>query len=264
MVESKIGIVILGTNAYSVLMVRFVKRFMQFYKGNRKIKFFLFSDVDPHDYLPEGIDYEFIYTTNSSWVDGTNLKFKSILSLEKDGEFGKTFTDNDVEYLYYLDADSNIDKEFTEDWFLGDSVAGQHFADQTWMKDKKGFERNPRSKAYVPLNTSLPQVYTYGAFWGGKVEWVINFCRTMLEWQQADKSWGYEPSVNDESFSNAYFHFNPPSKLVLTNEFKFLVSDKGGIQEMRNMSTNVEQIKKDLLLYRNDNINIQNGKVVKE
>ena len=257
MVEGKIGIVLLGTNAYSVLMVRFVKRFMQFYKGNRKIKFFLFSDIDPKPYLPDGIDYEFIYTTNKSWVDGTNLKFKSILSLREEDL-------DECDWIYYLDSDTNINTEFTEDWFLGDSVAGQHFNDQGCMlTEGRPYERNPRSKAYIPRDTKLPQIYLYGAFWGGKVDWVIQFCKTMLEWQKADKSWGYEPAVNDESFSNCYFHYNPPSKVILTSEFKFLVSDKGGIQNMRNMSTDVEQIKKDLLLYRNDNINIQHGKVIK-
>lgn len=252
---NKIGIVILGTNAYSVLMIRFVKRFMQFYKGNRKIKFFLFSDLDPKDYLPEGIDYEFIYTTNKNWVDGTNLKFKSILSIPKE------YLD-ECSQIYYLDADTNINKDFTEEWFLGDLVAGQHYADQGSMKEIKNFERNPRSKAYVPYDTKLPQVYTYGAFWGGSIENIIRFCQTMLEWQIADKSWGYEPGVNDESFSNCYFHYNPPTKLVLTNEFAFAVSDKGGIGDPRHMDLDVEAIKNLLKLHKNDNIDIQHGKVI--
>ena len=227
---------------------------MQFYKGERKIKFFLFSDINPKDYLPKGVDYVYIHTTNANWVDGTNLKFKSFLSLK----------DNllDISHLYYYDADTNISKEFTEEWFLGDSVAGQHYADESWMKEKKGFERNPRSKAYVPFDTKLKQVYTYGAFWGGSVEWVMNFCKTMLEWQLADKQWGYEPCTNDESFSNAYFHYNPPSKLVLCKDFAFDISDKGGIGETRDMNLNISGITEELKLYKNDNINIQDGKVI--
>ena len=251
--EKKIGIVVLGTNAYFPLLVRFVKRFMQFYKGKREIKFFLFTDIDPKDSIPEGIDIKYIHTTNKSWVDGTNLKFSSILSIK----------DEDVKWIYYFDADTNINKDFTEDWFLGDSVAGQHYGDQGIMLEKgRPYERNPRSKAYIPKDTNLPQTYLYGAFWGGGKEWVINFCQTMLDWQKADKSWGYEPAVNDESFSNAYFHYNPPSKIVKSNEFKFLISDKGGIGETRNMKLNIEKFKQDLILYKNNNINIAHGKVV--
>lgn len=249
----KIGIVILATHSYFCLGVRFIKRFMQFYSGKEEIKFFFFSDENPSEYLPEKRNYEvqYIHTTNTNWVEGTNLKFKSILQLGN----------SDADYLFYFDADTNVNQSFTEEWFLGDSVAGQHYGDQTWMKTVKGFERNPRSKAYVPRDTKLHQVYTYGAFWGGSKEWVMNFCRTMLEWQKADRSWGYEPGTNDESYSNAYFHYNPPSKLVLSKDFQFLISDKGGIGETRIMNLDVREIKRDLLKNRNKNINIQYRKV---
>lgn len=227
---------------------------MHHYKGDKTIIFYIFTDKDPEEYLPADIDYRYHYTTNRSWVDGTNLKFVSILKLEN----------CEADYLFYFDADTNVDKDFTEEWFLGDSVAGQHYGDQTWMKEKKGFERNPRSKAYIPLNTPLPQVYTYGAFWGGTRKWVMNFCKTMLEWQKADKSWGYEPGTNDESFSNAYFHYNPPSKLVLCKDFKFLISDKGGIGQTRDMNLNVSTLLNDIKSLRNKNFDIKNGKIVEE
>lgn len=252
----KIGIVTLATNAYFVLGVRFIKRFMQFYKGSADITFFFFSDISPMDYLPDTLppqyEVDYIHTTNKNWVEGTNLKFTSILTLK----------DRDVDYIFYFDADTNVDKDFTEEWFLGDSVAGQHFGDQDWMKTVKGYERNPRSKAYVPRDTKLPQVYTYGAFWGGKKEWVMSFCTTMLEWQKADRAWHYEPGTNDEAYSNAYFHFNPPSKLVLCKDFKFLISDKGGIGDPRYMDLDVSHIKLLLKAAKNFPINIQNGKVI--
>lgn len=249
--NQRIGIVILMTNAYLCLGVRFVKRFMQFYKGNRKIKFFLFADEDPKDYLPEEIDYEYIHTTNKSWVDGTNLKFNSILSLK----------DRDVDFLLYTDADTNIDKEFVEDWFIGDLVGGQHYADQSWMKDKKGFDRNPKSKAYIPYNTGLEETYFYGAILAGKKDNVIEMCKTLKEWQDADHQVGYEAPVNDESYIQRYFHFNRP-KVIPTSEFQFLISDKGGIGETRNVHLNIEKLKEDLLLYKNRNIDIKHGKVV--
>jgi hypothetical protein len=120
----KIGRCVLATNAYFVLGIRFIKRFMRFYKGDKEIVFYLFTDTDPKDYLPEGINCEFIYTKNSGWVEGVNLKFSSILKLGSRG----------VDYLFFFDADTNIYRSFTEEWFLGESVAGQHFGDQSWMK----------------------------------------------------------------------------------------------------------------------------------
>ena len=252
----RIGVVVLATNAYFVLGVRFVKRFMQFYKGREKIKFFFLSDVNPHDYLPDDIDVEYIYTSNSNWVDGTNLKFISIIGLEN------RKVDVNVDYLFYFDADTNVDKPFTEEWFLGNMVGGQHYGDQTWMLENKPYDRNPKSKAYIPKDTTLPQMYFYGAFFGGTKDNMISFCKKMREYQLADKAWGYEPGVNDESYINREFHFNPPEKIVLSNEFKFLISDKGGIGETRNMRLDVSKIKADLLKNRSNNINIQGNKVI--
>lgn len=249
----KIGIVILCTNAYFILGIRFVKRFMYFYKGGGDITFFLFTDTDPKEYLPEGIKYEYIHTSHKDWRDGTNAKFTSILSLEN----------RDIDFYFYFDADTNVDKDFTDEWFLGNSVAGQHYGDQGHMlKEGRPFERNPRSKAYIPFDTPLYQVYLYGAFWGGSKEWVMNFCRTMMEWQKADKSWGYEPGVNDESFSNAYFHYNPPEKIVLCKDFKFLISDKGGIGETRRTNLDISKIKKELRENKDKLVDIQYGKLV--
>jgi hypothetical protein len=248
-----IGIVVLATNAYFVLGVRFIKRFMNYYKGDKSITFYFFSDNNPKDYIPNNIDVEYFHVINNNWVDGTNLKFTSILSI------------NDrlkSDYLFYFDADTNVNSDFTEDWFLGDLVGGQHYADQSWMKEVKGFDRNPQSKAYVPLDTKLLQMYYYGAFFGGTSQNMINFCEIMRFYQLEDKKIPYEPGVNDESYINCYFHFNPPTKVVLCTEFAFAISDKGGIGETRNVNLDVNNIKKLLLINKDNLINIQNNKVV--
>lgn len=248
--NKNIGIVVLATNAYFVLGVRLIKRFMQYYKGDYNITFYFFSDTDPKDYLPDNIDVEFFYTTNNSWADGTNLKFTSILSI---GDRLKS------DWLFYFDADTNVNNDFTEEWFLGDSVAGQHYGDQSWMLEKKVYDRNPLSKAYVPEDTTLPQMYFYGAFWGFLSQTAIEFCKIMLSWQLEDKKIPYEPDVNDESYSNKYFHYNPPTKVVLSKDFPFAISDKGGIGETRRMDLDVKNIKNELLKLKDKNINIQSN-----
>lgn len=249
----KIGIVILATNAYFVLGIRLIKRFMQFYKGDKHIIFYFFSDNNPADYIPADIDVEFFYVTNNNWVDGTNLKFVSVQSI---GDRLKS------DYLFYFDADTNINNNFTEEWFLGDMVGGQHYGDQSWMKNEKGFDRNPVSKAYVPRDTSLPQMYYYGAFFGGTTENMLNFCNLMRYYQLEDKKIPYEPGVNDESYINREFHFNPPTKVVLCQNFAFAISDKGGIGDPRYMDLDVNKIKEALLFHKDDNINITNGIVI--
>ena len=226
----KIGIAILCTNGYFPLGIRLVKRFNYFYMGENEIRFILFTDTNPADYLPGYINYEWRELRNKNWVEGTNSKFNSILSLEN----------SDLDYIFYLDADTNVDKDFG-DWFIGDLVAGQHYADESYMLNDKAYERNPKSMAYIPKDTKLPQMYYYGAFWGGTKERIMEFCRTMIKWQKADKEWGFEPVWNDESYSNKYFHYNQP-KAILCKDFPFIVSDKGGIGETRNTNLDVERL----------------------
>lgn len=248
---SKIGIVVLATNAYFVLGVRFIKKFMHHYKGDSEIKFYFFSDEDPKDYLPDNINVEFHFTKHKSWVDATNSKFLSIISLK----------DCDSDYLYYFDADTNVSKDFTEEWFLGDLVGGEHYGNRSWLKNGAGFDRFEKSKAYVPLDSPLPYTYHYGAFFGGKKDRVVDFCKTLREWQIEDKKINYEPGVNDESYINAYFHYNPPTT-VPCEKFMFNISDKGGIGETRRTNLNVEEIKKNLLLHSGKLIDIQHGKLI--
>ena len=225
--QCEIGIVIVATNAYADLGIRFIKKFMHFYRGIHDIAFYVFSDVDVEDFLPESIPEQFtvytIRTKHKSWVDATNSKFTNIELLSRCSS----------DYLFYFDADTNIDKPFTEEWFLGDMVGGQHFGDTTFMKDKKNFERAPFSKAYIPEDTKLPQMYFYDAFFGGRKDNVMAFCDKLIKWQKEDKSIGFEPCVNDESYINKEFHFNPPTKIVPSDKFEFLISDKGGLNNTR-------------------------------
>lgn len=232
----KIGIVVIATNAYFVLGIRFIKKFMHHYKGDSKIQFHFFSDTNPEDYLSDNINIKYYYERHKEWVEGTNSKFKNIISLEE----------YDDDYLFYFDADTNVGIDFTEEWFLGDLVGGEHFGNRDWLRDGNGFDKNPQSKAYVDPNSQLPKTYYYGAFFGGKKNKVIEFCKTLREWQLEDKKIAYEPGVNDESYINAYFHYNPP--LMISNEnFPFLVSDKGGLGETRNPNLDIESYKKILL-----------------
>lgn len=228
----RIGIVVICTNAYFILGLRFIKKFMKHYKGENKIVFYLFTDTDPIPYAPN-LNIRYFHTVHKHWQDGTNSKFKNMLELK----------DEPCDSFYYFDADTNIDKDFTE-WFLGDLVGGEHY-NNSWEQEKP-YDRNPLSRSYVPKDTPLLQMYFYGAFFGGKKEQVLAFCQTNYDNQEADKLIGYEPCWNDESYINHYFHYHPPT-VVPTDQFAFCISDKGGIGETRNTSLVIEHYKNVLL-----------------
>jgi hypothetical protein len=249
-----IGIVIVATNAYFPLGIRFIKKFIHHYKGDKHIKFFFFSDESPIEYVPDHIDVDFINQTHTSWNEGTNSKFKNICDLEDKL--------NDVDYIYYFDADTNITKDFTEEWFLGDLVGGEHFGNRGWLAGCVGYDKNPISKAYVPKDTPLPCMYYYGAFFGGNTSRMLEFCKILHQNQLEDKKIPYEPGCNDESYINQYFHYNPPTLVVLNEQFMFNVSDKGGIGDTRVVTLNVHELKQTLLNHKNDLIDIRAGNIV--
>jgi hypothetical protein len=247
-----IGITVLATNAYFVLGIRFIKQFIYYYRGHSKIKFYFFSNEDPHPYLSNDINVKYHYTKHDNWLDGTNSKFSNMILLEN--------TDSD--YLIYFDADTSISKDFTEDWFIGETVGLEHFGNNGWMKDVKGYDRNPASKAYVPHNTPLAQMYYHGCLFGGSIDKIIEVCKVLRQNQLDDKLIPYEPGVNDESYINQYYHYNPPSRTVLLNEYMFNVSDKGGIGETRNIGLDISQLKQEMLLNKDRVYDFQNGKLI--
>lgn len=254
-----IGIVIVATNAYFPLGVRFARRFHHFYTGSKNIRYYFFSDTDPKHILPDDMDVKHIPTQHESWVDATNSKFTNIMSI-----------DDDVDYLYYFDADTNINRPFNEEWFLGDLVGGEHYLNREFARKGASaypFDRNPEARCYIPLDTPHEMMYYYGAFFGGKTENVLDFCGVLKDNQEHDKLIPYEPGVNDESYINHYFHYKPP-KIVKGEEFSFLISCKGGFQESlgdtRNTNLDVNGLVNNLKMNRGKLFNFQNGNVVFE
>lgn len=250
----RIGIVILATNAYFVLGVRFIKKFMHHYHGESSIKFYFFSDEDPSNYLPDNIDVAFFNQSHTDWVSATNSKFKNVVEIKEQ-------LINEVDYVYYFDADTNVSRAFTEEWFLGDLVGGEHYGNRSFLSDGKGFDRNPIGHSYVPLDSPLPYTYHYGAFFGGTTQNTIKFCETLTQYQIEDQAKGYEPPVNDESYINAYFHFNPPTYSVPCEKFAFDISDKGGLGETRDTKLDVSSLKQEMLVYKNKPFDVHNNMI---
>jgi hypothetical protein len=106
-------------------------------------------------------------------------------------------------------------------------------------------------------------MYFYGAFFGGTREKMVNLCKTLKAYQEEDKKIPYEPVVNDESYINKEFHFNPPSKIVYTQNFKFGISDKGGMIDTRNPNKNIQPMLDKMLGLRYDIFEIRGEDIIK-
>ena len=254
----RIGIVVLATNAYFILGLRFIRRFAHFYQGESEIVFYFFSGEDPKPYLPEGINVKYYNQKHSDWKEGTNSKFRNIVNLQCELR-------NEVDYIFYFDADTNVDKPFTEEWFLGESVAGEHYGNRNWLANGAGFNRNPHGFDYVPADSPLPYTYRYGAFFGGNTEYVLGLCETLMHYQSIDQAKGYEPPNNDEGYLNAHFHYNPPEYTVPIEKFGFVISDKGGFEEdVRHPNVDISYYTDKILENKDKIFNLVHRKLVYE
>lgn len=237
-----VGIVIICTNSYFLLGLRFIKNFLQHYKGLFEIDFYIFTDTDPTPYFENKPNLHYYHTCHTTWIEATNSKFKNILCLK----------DLKSDYIYYFDADTNITADFTESlWFLGDLVGGEHYNNiyfnPDWTLKHKSYDRNPKSSAYIPFDTPLEQMYYLGSFFGGKREIVIEFCQKLYDNQCYNSTLKIEPIWNDESYINHYFHYKKPSRIILYSQFKFKTSDKGGLKTVHSIGPNIEQAKQALI-----------------
>jgi len=215
---SKLGVVVIATNAYFELGLRCVRTFSHF--STEPAHFYFFADQDPGPYLSE--EHTWLKTDHENWTAATDSKFDSFLHEAVGNE----------EYLWYFDADTKFHKEFTLN--LDGLVAVEHFLYGDSKPSEIPLERNPISQTYVEINES--NKYFLGAAYGGLTRNVKDFAILCKRWLDQDHSIGHEPRVNDESASCKFFNMYPPDYTYKFNDFyQFCgVSDKAGLEHTRN------------------------------
>lgn len=248
-----ISIVLLASNGYLPLGIRFIKKFLHYYHGNSKIQFYIFGNEDPYQYLSdEESKYVIpVYHKCRYCRDGVYAKYENIMSL-------RNVLSN---YIFYFDADTDIVSPFNEKWFIGDMCASEHFDNKIGMKDQKPYDRYPRSSCYISYDTKLDQQYYHAQFFGGKKQNILNFCTKIIGLIDRNKKMKHEPIWNDESYINFYFHKNPPTKMIEYKNFQFRVSDKGGLENLRNPKLDLTFLKKRMIKNRNNTYDLIDGRI---
>ena len=253
----RIAFSVIATNAFFALGIRLLNKFHFFYEGNAEVVFYFFSDVDPLPYLPDGTNVKHRQVRHENWVEGVNSKPYLILSLLEENELSPDFS-----HLYYIDADTDIVRPFDESWFHGEMVGAEHFMNR-WFRNPEDypFDRYPESACYIPLESRRDHVYYYGCFYGGRIDHMKKLCETLIEMHKMNRKLSHEPIWNEESLLNFYFHYSPPLRTISTADFEFVVSDKGGIEDMRNPDVDMESQKALIREHRTEMIWIEGGMV---
>lgn len=231
-----VAVVIMATRFYFPLGLRLVNNWMFRYVGKHKVNIFLFTDRDPFPYLPDInnrhplVDLTFCATTHNSWVSATDDKFNLIACLREE----------DFKCGVYMDADTLITKDFTLNEFADAYLFGwvhTHFG--YLANGEKPFERNPKSKAAIPVNIKSDDLTYYCAWlFGGSKEQFLRLSDTCGKNLKEDKLNGVEPIWNDESHVNYYFNMVVPPIPVCSSGCPFQVADKGGFASLRDYLDN--------------------------
>ena len=210
---NNIGIVILATNKYFVLGLRLMHRISHFYSGNSKIHFHFFSDNDPREYLNlNNITYH--KAPSKSWTETVLFKLKAMNEVARGEDYG---------YFVYVDADSNLSKNFKDEDFTSESFILKHFLTSV----KNHYEENSLSSAYIDP-TEYPDFYYHSCYFGGAKNNILQLTNTSIDLCEQDANNGITARAEDESYINKYFYMNPPKTIFDPDSDNFpFVGDKG-------------------------------------
>ena len=238
-------IVIICTNKYYKLGIRLASNISKYYKGNTEIVVNLFTHKNPLSEI-NNIKCNYYPTIHPNWQNGTNSKFISLLTVMDTNNLSSN------DYIFFMDADTNIINDFDETLFIGDLVGLEHFNN---VMPTKVYDRNVYSKAFIPYTIKKDETYYWGSLFGGSIESVKSMCTTIILWQQYDKLiLNYEPIWNDESYINKYFYIFPPSKTILFKDFPFVHTEKADIGDRRSFQDeDIKEVCNFPIIHRNIN-----------
>ncbi|XP_059211730.1 alpha-1,3-galactosyltransferase 2-like [Centropristis striata] len=140
---------------------------------------------------------------HSRWQDISMMRMKTISdTLESDIR-------HHCKYVFCFDVDQLFKARFGSE-ALGDSVAMIHAGLFRTPKYLQTFDRNPKSKAYLPAGDYYYHAAVFGGLCGN-VKDLVDFCYQGI---MEDKQNNVEALWHDESHLNKYYWLHKPTKLL--------------------------------------------------
>lgn len=192
----KAAILYIATGKYTVFWKEFYESFEKNFLPQTKKTYFLFTDAKA---LPFS-DREnvcIIPQKNLGWPDNTLQRFSLFAREEKRWQ--------DYAYTFFINANFLCVKTVTEAEFLPtkeDLLAAEHASGHGKHPDEMTYDRNPKSKAYVPFGEG--RYYVMGGLNGGKTGPYMEMVHKLKENVDADTANGVVAVWHDESHLNRY------------------------------------------------------------
>ena len=235
MEKYKIGLVTAATSKYRRFVPALFDSAQKFFFRGHDVRIFLCTDQDVDEAEYGDVTVEIIRITHEPWPYVTLKRYQYIDDNKRRFQ--------DVDYLFWLDADMLFVSEVSEEILPGATPSGlvgvEHigfcftskvhealkklrirplvvifdFLEACRLPDRyfrfyphksRGtYETSKKSTAHVAKNEG--DVYYAGGFWGGRVLNILQLAQRLRRNVEKDLSWGYIARWHDESHLNRYF-----------------------------------------------------------
>lgn len=202
----KIGILYICTGDYVLFWNDFYESFEKYFCKNSEIHYFIFSDKEIDFSEKENIYFHKIQ--HQPWPLITLLRFHTFLSIKHELQ--------NMDYLYFFNSNMQCTKEIFEDEILPFNnkklVFVQHPGYLSTKKYQIPYDRNKKSKAYVPYN--IGGTYVIGAVEGGESEAFLSMCEELKSNINEDLKNNVIARWHDESHLNHFINTNISYRLL--------------------------------------------------
>jgi len=256
--SKKYAIVMIATNNYFPLGIRFISRLKHFCND--------LSNVDIHIAIDEDKSLDFFNDLSifchkqntGDWDSGTLLKFDICKKIAEE---------YDYEYIVCIDADTNIYHNFNIDDIFATSFILKHINNLGVEGNSHHYESNINSIAYVSPE-EYQDIYYQACYFGGTKQNMLDMVNFGIKLKNIDIENGVLATWADEGYLQKYFIKNPPDKIFDPhdkNDFPFFVGDRGFIMDCPSSGKytkpfetispeEYEDLVKNIILLEKDNI----------
>lgn len=190
-----IAILYICTGKYSAFFQDFYNSCENFFLRNHTKEYFVFTDQTNHTHYK---NVNIIYQKDLGWPGNTLFRFKMFNSI----------TDRliNFDYIYFFNANTLFLEEITDSEFIP-SINDSYLIGLSWQhiyqnKNKFPYERNSKSKAFIPINEGT--YYFQGGILGGRKLEFLKMSNILAQNIDNDYSNNIIAINHDESHLNYY------------------------------------------------------------
>lgn len=204
--KGKIAILYICTGKYEVFWKKFYKSSIKRLIPDYSKDYYVFTDA-VSIYKEEQKNVHKIEQRCLGWPYDTLMRFHMFLQIEEEL--------NTYDYIFFFNANSYIPRKITAQEFLPEKehlLFVQHPGMYRSNPEEFTFERNPESRAYIPMGEG--RVYVCGGINGGRSDEYLKVIRELKYRIDEDLSKDIIAVYHDESQINRYVYENEGYKLL--------------------------------------------------